>query len=64
MSGLLNKIREFIEESIGELRKCTWPSYDELFESTILVIVSVVLLAGFVYLVDFLSRWFIQALTM
>jgi preprotein translocase subunit SecE len=37
-----------------ELKKCTWPTWEELNGSTIVVIVSVALLGGFTVLIDFL----------
>lgn len=64
MSGWLTKIREFITETLNELRKCSWPARNELFESTILVIVAVLLLAIFVVIVDLLSMKVINLLTM
>jgi preprotein translocase subunit SecE len=44
--------RRFIADTMDELRKCSWPSREELFESTMLVIVSVAILAVFVALTD------------
>ncbi len=44
--------RTFIEEVRTEMKKCSWPTRSELSESTMVVIVSVVLLAIFVGLSD------------
>ena len=41
-------IRTFIEEVRIELKKCTWPTRSELMDSTVVVIVSVVLVSLFV----------------
>ena len=52
----MNKIDEFkgfIHETGEELRKCVWPTRQELVQSTIVVIVSVIILAAFVGLSDF-----------
>ena len=37
--------RNFFDEVVVELKKCAWPTRPELFESTVVVIVSVVILA-------------------
>ena len=37
------KIRTFILETLDEMRKSSWPTRDQLFESTILVIVALIL---------------------
>ncbi|HRZ13648.1 MAG TPA: preprotein translocase subunit SecE [Kiritimatiellia bacterium] len=44
--------RTFIEEVRAEMKKCSWPTRSELSESTMVVIVSVVLMAVFVGLSD------------
>ena len=43
MGTITEKIRTFILETIDEMRKCSWPTRDQLFESTILVIVALIL---------------------
>ena len=43
MGVITEKIRTFILEIIEEMRKCAWPTRDQLFESTILVIVALIL---------------------
>jgi preprotein translocase subunit SecE len=47
--------RQFVREVRGELRKVAWPSRDEVIRYSIIVLVTVVLLTGFVALVDYLS---------
>jgi preprotein translocase subunit SecE len=64
MSDFMGKIRLFISETLGELRKCTWPGREELYESTVLVIVAVAILSSFVAIVDWISRGLVQFLTM
>lgn len=63
MNDFFGNIRRFIAETMAELRKCTWPGREELFESTILVIVTVVILGSFVALVDEISRHVITFIT-
>jgi len=63
MSNLLGKINSFTTGTISEIRKCSWPGKDELFESTILVIVGMVLLGSTVAALDYLNIVAIKALT-
>ena len=62
---MLSKISGFIGEVKGELRKASWPwesdpkikgfkKYKELIDSTVVVLIAMILLAGFVQLWDFL----------
>ena len=46
---------QFLREVRGELRKVAWPSRDEIIRYSVIVFVTVVLLTGFVALVDYLS---------
>ncbi len=55
MQTWTNRIRQFIADTMNELRKCSWPERRELYESTILVIVAVMILALFVATVDWIS---------
>jgi preprotein translocase subunit SecE len=65
-------ILKFIGEVKVELDKCSWPwdpnqrgfkKYKELIESTVVVIISVVLLAGFVTTSDLILAHVVGALT-
>ena len=60
MEKVLTGIRNFITDTLAELKKCSWPTQRELFESTILVIVAILIFTAFIYGVDklfqFLSR--------
>ena len=49
----MNKIVQFIKESVGELKKSTWLSKQEVFQSTILVIIVVALVSLYVSVIDF-----------
>lgn len=49
-------IRTFWNEVVAELKKCSWPTRQELFDSTIVVILSVALLGGFIALCDVVLR--------
>ena len=50
----MKKIIRFFQESYAELRKVTWPSREEVGASTKIVLISVVLIAIALGLVDFL----------
>jgi preprotein translocase subunit SecE len=50
----MNKIIKFFKESFGELKKVTWPSREEVTSSTKVVLVSTVLIAIALGLVDYL----------
>ncbi len=52
ISKILNSIRTFIDEVGAELKKTAWPSRQELIESTMVVIVSVVMLGVFIGVCD------------
>ncbi len=48
----LHKARDFVDDVVAEARRISWPTWGELVESTIVVLVSVVILAAFVGLSD------------
>ena len=50
--GALTRIREFVQEVLAEFRKVTWPSRQELINSTTVVIVVTLVLAFFLGAVD------------
>lgn len=54
------RLREFFGEVNVELKKCAWPARAELLESTVVVIVSVVLTAAFVGVSDTLLLWLLK----
>lgn len=57
------KIRRFLTETMAELGRCTWPSRQQLLESTVLVVVNIAVLACFVAAVDFVAAWVIRLIT-
>ena len=48
------KIIKFFEDVVKEMKKVTWPTKAELVESTKIVIVACIILAGFTYGIDML----------
>lgn len=52
----MNKIREYIRLSTEELmNKVTWPTWEELQESTVIVMISSLLIALVIYVIDIVS---------
>jgi preprotein translocase subunit SecE len=50
--GYLLQLTNYVQQTREELRKCTWPTWDELKGSTVVVTISILILGGFVVLVD------------
>jgi preprotein translocase subunit SecE len=50
----MRRIILFFQESFAELKKVTWPSREEAVASTKVVLVSTLLIAGMLGLVDFI----------
>ena len=69
---MLTKVRAFFSDVRSELQKCSWPwdskekgvkKYKELIDATIIVVVAMLLLSGFVSLCDLLMMAFVGLLT-
>ena len=56
-TGNLVKLRNYVLETREELRKCTWPTMDELKGSTVVVMISVIILGAFTVAVDRILFW-------
>ncbi|MCS7047761.1 MAG: preprotein translocase subunit SecE [Verrucomicrobiae bacterium] len=63
MSNPFIKVREFIDEVVTELKRSQWPTRKELVDSTLLVLVLMLVLGLFVSLVDVVFVRVIQWLT-
>ncbi len=46
------KIVTFFQDVVKEMKKVTWPTMDELKESTTVVIVSCLMISAFTYVID------------
>ena len=59
--GYLVRLSNYVAETREELRKCTWPTWDELKGSTVVVAISIGLLGVFTVLVDivfvYVTNW-------
>ncbi|MBK7257067.1 MAG: preprotein translocase subunit SecE [Ignavibacteriae bacterium] len=47
-----DKIIGFFTDVVKEMKKVTWPKKDDLRDSTVIVLVVCLIIAGFVYAVD------------
>jgi len=50
--GQIQRLAAYVQETREELKKCSWPSQEELKGSTLLIIVTVAMLGLFVVVVD------------
>lgn len=50
---MINKTKNFFSEVRTEMQKVTWPTREELINSTIVVLVSIVILSTFIGVTDF-----------
>jgi preprotein translocase subunit SecE len=60
LTDSINRLRTFVGEVSAELKKSAWPTRSELFDSTIVVIISVALLGGFVAVCDVILRQLVR----
>ncbi len=51
---------EFLQEVRQEARKITWPSRKETMITTVMVMIMVVLAAGFFLIVDAVLKWGVE----
>jgi preprotein translocase subunit SecE len=58
----LVETRRFLEESWTELRKVTWPDYEQLKNATLVVLLFVVLISVVIWLMDVTVRTIINAI--
>jgi len=63
MKNPFSSTRIFLGEMVGELQKATWPTRTELRDSTVVVIVAVVILGVFTCISDFALINFVDLFT-
>ena len=61
--GYLVRIRDYCAETQEELKKCTWPSVDELKGSTVVVMLTILMLGLFTVSVDWILATVIRLIT-
>ena len=52
MKNPINLIKKLYDDTVTELKKCTWPDRQELYGSTMVVVSSLILLSLFVFVAD------------
>jgi len=60
--GYLAKLGAYVAETREELRKCTWPSLDELKGSTVVVMISILIMGLFCIGADFIILKFVRGI--
>ena len=63
MVNPFRKTRQFYHETVIELKKTVWPTRTELRNSTVVVIITIFLLGGFIVIADFSVYSWVQMLT-
>jgi len=61
--GYLVRISNYVALTREELRKCTWPTWDELKGSTVVVSITIALLGGFCYVVDIVFAYLVRLIS-
>jgi preprotein translocase subunit SecE len=62
-TGQLLRLANYVQETKEELKKCTWPSRDELKGSTFVVLLSILGLGLFTVVIDFALTLFVKGIT-
>jgi preprotein translocase subunit SecE len=55
-----NSLQRFVRETTGELRRVSWPTRQEAFNLTVIVIIVLVLMAFFLYGIDSGATWLLS----
>ena len=50
--GQIQRFAVYVQETREELKKCSWPTWDELKGSTLLIAITVAILGLFVVIID------------
>ena len=58
--GQIQRLAVYVAETREELKKCAWPSQDELKGSTVVVMITIGLMGTFIITVDVVVFWFIN----
>jgi preprotein translocase subunit SecE len=61
--GYLVRLSNYVEQTREELRKCTWPTWDELKGSTVVVAIAIALLGVFCAAVDFIFAHLVRLIS-
>lgn len=61
--GYLVQLSNYVAQTREELRKCSWPTWEELKGSTVVVTISIVLLGAFTYGIDTVFFYIMRLIT-
>jgi preprotein translocase subunit SecE len=61
-SGWVEKIRQFWREIASEMKKVSWPSRQEVINTTIIVVIAVFFFAFFLFGVDIVLSYLIKGI--
>jgi len=53
MANILDRLKSFLREVRSELKKVSWPSRQDLYKTTLAVIISTVVFGIYLFSVDF-----------
>ena len=62
-TGQLLRLANYVAETKEELKKCTWPSRDELKGSTFVVLLSIIMLGLYTVGIDLVLAFFVKGIT-
>ena len=51
------KIVAFFDDVVKEMKKVTWPTKEELKDSTNVVLIATLIMAVFIYAIDLIVNW-------
>ena len=55
--GQIRQLANYVQETREELKKCSWPTWDELKGSTVVIVITIALLGGFTVVVDLVFNY-------
>ena len=61
--GYLMRLSNYLQATQDELKKCTWPSADELKGSTVVIMITIALLGAFTVFADILITNMVRLMT-
>ena len=61
--GYIMRARNYWNATVEELRKCAWPTWDELKGSTVVVTITIALMGAFCYGVDTLFYYLVRLIS-
>lgn len=57
---MIGKIKSFTNDVVSEMKKVSWPSKEQLRESTVVVLVMTAIITLFVFLIDQGMSWLME----